>query len=124
MRNVFSTTKPDVIESFSIDPKVIETVKLGMLSVTEEGGTGSPVFKDYPIKVGGKTGTSQVNDGAEHSVFIAFAPYDNPQIAISVILEHANSTPAVTSVARAMFDAYFYPSEETVDTTPPFIVLE
>ncbi len=124
MRTEFFAAEPTVLESFSIDEKVIATVKEGMLSVTEEGGTGSPVFKDYPIKVGGKTGTSQVNDGAEHSVFIAFAPYDNPQIAISVILEHANSTPAVTSVARAMFDAYFFGGENSADTTPPFIVLE
>jgi penicillin-binding protein 2 len=57
-------------------------------------------------------------------VFVAFAPYDNPQIAITVILEHANSTPAVTSVARAMFDAYFFGGEQSVDTTPPFTVIE
>ncbi len=124
MRTEFLSTAPVALQSFSIDPTVIATVKDGMLSVTEEGGTGSPVFKDYPIKVGGKTGTAQVNDGAEHSVFVAFAPYDNPQIAISVILEHANSTPAVTSVARAMFDAYFFGGEQTADTIPPFIVLE
>ena len=124
MRTEFLSTKPEALETFSIDEKVIKTVKEGMLSVTEEGGTGSPVFKDYPIKVGGKTGTSQVNKGAEHSVFVAFAPYDNPQIAITVILEHANSTPAVTSVARAMFDAYFFGGEQSADTTPPFTVIE
>ena len=123
MREVYEEIEPTAIEDFEIDKKVIAAVKAGMLSVTEDG-TGSAVFGKYSIKVGGKTGTSQVSGKTEHSVFIAFAPFDNPEIAISVILEHANSTPAVTSVAKAMLDAYFFTSEESVDTTPPFTVLK
>lgn len=123
MREVYEEIEPTAIEDFEIDKKVISAVKAGMLSVTEDG-TGSAVFGKYSIKVGGKTGTSQVSGKTEHSVFIAFAPFDNPEIAISVILEHANSTPAVTSVAKAMLDAYFFTSEESVDTTPPFTVLK
>ena len=122
MRTVYSKTSPSLLSEFAIDSTAIKVVKDGMLSVTE-AGTGSAVLKDYPIKIGGKTGTSQVNDGAEHSIFIAFAPFDKPQIAITVILEHGNNTRAVTSVARAMLDAYFFQSEETVDTSPPFVVL-
>lgn len=123
MRKVYDEIEPSALEDFEIDEKVISAVKAGMLSVTEDG-TGSTVFGKYSIKVGGKTGTSQVSGKTEHSVFIAFAPFDNPEIAISVILEHANSTPAVTSVAKAMLDAYFFASEETIDTTPPFTVLK
>lgn len=123
MRKVYDEIEPSALEDFEIDEKVISAVKAGMLSVTEDG-TGSAVFGKYSIKVGGKTGTSQVSGKTEHSVFIAFAPFDNPEIAISVILEHANSTPAVTSVAKAMLDAYFFASEETIDTTPPFTVLK
>lgn len=123
MREIFDEIEPSAMEDFDIDKNVISAVKAGMLSVTEDG-TGSAVFGKYSIKVGGKTGTSQVSGKTEHSVFIAFAPFDNPEIAISVILEHANSTPAVTSVAKAMLDAYFFASEESVDTTPPFTVLK
>ncbi|MBO7217564.1 MAG: hypothetical protein J6V50_02570 [Clostridia bacterium] len=123
MRELYDEIEPTKIVKFDIDSKVISAVKAGMLSVTEDG-TGSAVFGKYSIKVGGKTGTSQVSGKTEHSVFIAFAPFDNPEIAISVILEHANSTPSVTSVAKAMLDAYFFTSEESVDTTPPFTVLK
>ncbi len=123
MREIYKDVKPEAMQDFGIEENVIAAVKTGMLSVTEDG-TGSAVFGTYEIKVGGKTGTSQVNGAAEHSVFIAFAPFDNPEIAISVILENGNSTPAVTSVAKAMLDAYFFSSEESVDTTPPFTVLE
>ena len=123
MRKTYSETEAKALESFDIDKEVISAVKAGMLSVTEDG-TGSTVFGKYAVKVGGKTGTSQVSGKTEHSVFIAFAPYDNPEIAVSVILEHANSTPAVTTVAKAMLDAYFFSSESSVDTTPPFTVLK
>ncbi len=123
MRDIYKEIEPAALEEFKIDEKVISEVKKGMLSVTEDG-TGSPVFGHYEIKLGGKTGTSQVNGGAEHSVFIAFAPFDNPEIAISVILEHGNSTRDVTSVAKAMLDAYFFASENSVDSTQPFTVLK
>lgn len=123
MRDVYSEIKPEALDDFRIDTKVIAAVKAGMLSVTEDG-TGSTVFGKYAIKVGGKTGTSQVSGKAEHSVFIAFAPFDKPEIAISVILEHGNSTPSVTAVAKAMLDAYFFSAETSVDTTPPFTVLD
>lgn len=122
MRTVYSKTDPTTLEKFDIDEKVISAVKTGMLSVTVDG-TGSTVFGDYKIKVGGKTGTSQVTNAPDHSVFVAFAPYDNPQIAISVVLEHGSSTYGVTSIAKAMMDAYFFSNETTVDTTPPFTVL-
>jgi cell division protein FtsI/penicillin-binding protein 2 len=56
----------------------------------------------------GKTGTAQY-DSSElaHSWFVGFAPYDDPQIAVSVILEGGYSGSSATYVAKAVFDAYF-----------------
>ncbi len=122
MSEVYKTTEPTAMETFSVDKKIINAVKEGMLSVTEDG-TGSAVFKNYGIKVGGKTGTSQVTNKADHSVFIAFAPFDNPEIAMSVVLEHGSSTYDVTNVAKTIMDAYFYSSQSTVDNSQPFTVL-
>ena len=95
-----------------------------MLSVTEDG-TGRAALGNYPIKVGGKTGTAQVEGKADHSVFIAFAPFDNPEIAISVVLEHGSSGFSAGSIVRDILDAYFGFSENnaTADTVP-FTVLE
>ncbi|MBQ9977880.1 MAG: hypothetical protein IJP21_04750 [Clostridia bacterium] len=122
MKETYKETEPSAIENFSIDKNIINAVKEGMLSVTEDG-TGSAVFKNYGIKVGGKTGTSQVTGKADHSVFIAFAPFDNPEIAMTVVLEHGASTYNVTNVAKTIMDAYFYSSEVTVDNSQPFAVL-
>ena len=122
MSETYSTVEPEVIEQFVIEETVIAAVKAGMRSVTEDG-TGSATFKNYPIQVGGKTGTSQVSNGADHSVFIAFAPFDNPEIAVAIVLEHGSSTQTCSSVGRAMMDAYFFANETTVDTTKPNTVL-
>ena len=79
---------------------------------------------DYPIKVGGKTGTSQVNGKADHSVFIAYAPFDNPEIAISVVLENGSSGFAAGSVVRDMLDAYFFADHAATKDDKPFVVLD
>ncbi len=114
---------PEVLGEFDINSTMLASVKEGMLSVTVDG-TGSPVFSDYSITVGGKTGTSQTNSGADHSVFIAFAPYDKPEIAISVVLEHGASTYTVTSIARAVLDSYFFADDQKQSVIPPYTVLE
>ncbi len=54
-----------------------ELVMQGMSEVTDEGGTAGSVFADYPIKVGGKTGTAEMFENGEsfdNGLFIAFAP--------------------------------------------------
>lgn len=122
MSKVYKTFDPSVMENIEISDNTIAAVKEGMLSVTEDG-TGSAVFKSYPIKIGGKTGTSQVEGKADHSVFIAFAPFDNPEVAIAVVLEHGSSGYSTNSVAKSMMDAYFFADEITIDTTKPFEVL-
>ena len=77
----------------------------------------------YAIKVGGKTGTSQ-NEGIDHSIFIAFAPFENPEIAIAVVLEHGNSGFAAGSIVRAAMDAYFFSGEKSVDDSPYYTPLQ
>ncbi len=120
MSKTYSETKPEIMEQFTINESVIKAVKEGMLSVTEDG-TGSAVFKKYPIQIGGKTGTSQVTDAADHSVFIGFAPFDKPEIAIAIVLEHGEKSAA--TVAKPMLDSYFFTDEITIDTTKPGTVI-
>ncbi len=119
---VYDDVKPETEEEFTIDENIINAVKAGMLSVTEDG-TGAATFKNYSIKVGGKTGTSQVANGADHSVFVCFAPFDNPEVALAIVLEHGSSSRTCSSVARSMLDAYFFSDQTTVDMTKPNEVL-
>ncbi len=122
MSETYKIIEPEVLEEFVITETVIQAVKAGMLSVTEDG-TGSATFNNYSIKVGGKTGTSQVAKGADHSVFICFAPFDNPEVAVAIVLEHGSSSRTCSSVARSMLDAYFFSDNTTIDQTKPNTVI-
>jgi penicillin-binding protein 2 len=71
-----------------IDAKYFEVVIAGMSKVTQPGGTARQAQIDS-IDVCGKTGTAQNPHGKDHSVFIAFAPRNNPKIAIAVFIENS-----------------------------------
>lgn len=120
---VYLKNQPQVENTVSIKEGNLNAVKAGMLSVTVDG-TGRAALGDYPIKVGGKTGTSQVNGKADHSVFIAFAPFDNPEIAISVVLEHGSSGFSAGSIVRDILDSYFFAGEDLTGEDLPFVVLD
>ncbi|MBR3592828.1 MAG: hypothetical protein IKL46_08245 [Clostridia bacterium] len=123
MTKVYDDCKPQVVNTVSLKENTISSIKTGMLSVTVDG-TGQAALGDYPIKLGGKTGTAQVNGKADHSTFILFAPYDKPEIAISVVLEHASSSYAAGSLVRQILDAYFFNTGELPEEHPPFTVLK
>ena len=71
-----------------VDEKYFAVVREGMKwAVNEPGGTARrAIIKD--VIVSGKTGTAQNPHGEDHSVFMAFAPFDNPKIAIAVFIEN------------------------------------
>ena len=122
MTKTYDECKPQILNTVSLKESTISSIKTGMLSVTVDG-TGQAALGDYPIKIGGKTGTAQVNGKADHSTFILFAPYDNPEIAISVVLEHGASSYASGNLVRQILDSYFSSTENAVTDTPPFTVI-
>lgn len=123
MSEVFDEATPEVANTISIKDSTLKAIKDGMLSVTVDG-TGRAALGDYPIKIGGKTGTSQTNSGADHSTFIVFAPFDNPKIAISVVLEHGNSGYSSGTLVRSLLDAYFASIENPKAETIPYTILQ
>jgi penicillin-binding protein 2 len=121
--DTYETIEPEVLNKVTISDTNLSAIKGGMLSVTEDG-TGQAALGDYEIKVGGKTGTSQVTGEADHSIFVAFAPFDNPEIAISVVLENGASGFTAGSVVRDMLDTYFFSDNVGTKDDKPFIVLD
>lgn len=109
---VFKMT-PEIMDTINADKSVIDSVKKGMQSVTSEG-TASAYFADYPISIGGKTGTAQTT-GPDNSVLILFAPYEDPEIAVSIVVEHGEKSYSTGPVAKAIMDEYFFGSEQ-IDT--------
>ncbi len=98
-------TEPEILSEIKLKDSTIEAVKDGMRRVTDDG-TASAVFGDFPIEVGGKTGTAEVSRGSDNVLFVGFAPYDNPQIAVAVVIEHGASSRYAAQVGRDMFASF------------------
>ncbi len=79
--------------------------------------TTARVFRDAGYDLGSKTGTPETSSGSSHSTFVAFAPYEQPEVAVCVYLEHAGSSSKVVPIGRDVLDAYFA-STEGGDTVP------
>ena len=102
--------QPEVLGTIDISDETYDLVMQGMSEVTDEGGTAGSVFADYRIKVGGKTGTAEMFENGEsfdNGLFIAFAPFDDPQIVICVVGEGAGHGAYVAPIVRDMLDEYF-----------------
>ena len=97
-----------VKRNLGINNNYINSVKEGMLSVTNDaGGTSYFLFKNSNIKVAGKTGTSQVSLGSNNGIFVGFAPYDDPQIAVVAIIEHGGEGTYTARVVKPIMEEYF-----------------
>ncbi len=107
--SVETVVQPEIADRLDIDATTLKTVKDGMIAVASvSGGTAYNSFRDAPYTVAAKTGTAQNgnSDRSDHGVFIAYAPAENPEVAISVVMENGTSGPA-HQVARTVLDAYF-----------------
>jgi len=123
--NVLLESEPEVVRQIDYDPKAWKAVRDGLIAVVNEPrGTGHAARLDH-ITVAGKTGTSQVvrrkSDEEEeeekagevpyrfrpHALFVAYAPAENPEIAVAVVVEHGQSGGrAAGPVAKKIIERY------------------
>ncbi len=97
----------ELVEELGVSQENLNSVKHGMLSAAQNYSA----LADFPIKIGGKTGTAE-NSGSDHANFICFAPYDDPQIAIGVMVEHGAKSFVAINVAKKIMNSYFNLPEE------------
>ena len=112
--------KPETLGSTGISADKFRLIKQGLYSVVNDAGGTGAAARLGDIKVAGKTGTSQVvklrdsKQGTpyqyrDHALFVAFAPYDKPEIAVAVVVEHGEhggsaAAPIAGRILRAWFD--------------------
>ncbi|MDR3288099.1 MAG: penicillin-binding protein 2 [Peptococcaceae bacterium] len=107
--------EPQILNTVSVSPDILAIVKKGMSEVTSVGGTAAWLFGDVPqFSGGGKTGTAQIGskgtitENLFNGMFVAFAPYDNPQIAFAGVVEYGGHGGESSGyVAKAAFKEYF-----------------
>ncbi|GMQ56125.1 hypothetical protein AN1V17_05170 [Vallitalea sediminicola] len=118
---VYEDRTPNIATKSNFNPENIEIVHSGMLKVTTKQngirGTAYSIFKDLPIKVAGKTGTSQESKSKpDHATFTAFAPYDDPEIAVVVVIPYGYTAQNSGKVVKEIISSY-YDINGTSETT-------
>jgi penicillin-binding protein 2 len=112
-------TEPQTLRTLDVDQRAIDLVIEAMIDVNKSG-TGARIFGNVPYSVAGKTGTAQVisigqnekysasrvaERHRDHSLYIAFAPADKPQVALALIVENGGfGAAAAAPIARQVFD--------------------
>lgn len=110
------TAEPTVMGQVDAPPEAFETVVEGMVRVTRSG-TAFRDFGGYFVDVAAKTGTPQTHE-FPNSVFIAFAPAEDPEIAVAVVIEDGWQGYTGAPVAKEIFDQYFYSENQQAAVLP------
>jgi penicillin-binding protein 2 len=120
--NVSRATQAIISDKIPLDEANLEIVKLGMIDVTLPGGTAASVGANAGYSIAAKTGTAQVvgikqnekynanlidERHRDHALFIAYAPAEDPKIALAVIVENGgHGGSAAGPIARKVMDYY------------------
>ena len=114
---VLYTKEPELLSTIEIQDENLEAVKAGMLALTTQGSV-SQHFVDLPFQVGAKTGSAQVDGQVEaNAVFVCFAPYDDPEVAMALVVQRGGSGSELGAMAADIL-SYYFSSQETRDEAP------
>jgi len=104
--NTVKEIKPEIYRKLNISPDTFKIVKEGLRQTILKGTGWRANIKE--LAVAGKTGTAENPQGETHAWFIGFAPYENPEVCITVFLENGGEGgEAAAPIARAMLEKYF-----------------
>jgi penicillin-binding protein 2 len=116
--------KPELIRSIKLKESTWNSIRTGLYKVANEPGGTAWWYKGFGNQVAGKTGTSQVvsaqsekelyakceqkpYEQRHHGVFVGFAPFDNPKIAVAALVEHGcHGSTAAVPVATKVISTY------------------
>lgn len=104
---VVETYKPDELPSFNVERASINAVRDGMRETILSGT--AEYLKGAPVDVAGKTGTAQYGtEGKEHGWLTSFAPYENPEIVLTVVIEAGAGQGGLPTIfTRRVYARYF-----------------
>lgn len=136
--DTYTEVKPEIQDRIFLSHENVEIVKKGMIDVTLPGGTAAVAGAGAPYQIAAKTGTAQVvgikqnekydasqvdERSRDHALFIAYAPADDPKIALAIIVENGeHGGSGAGPIARKVMDYYLLgkkPAEPAADIATP-----
>ena len=89
----------------------VDAVTKGMHDLTVSGSVAF-AFQDCVVSAGAKTGSAQVGTDIANGVFVAYAPYENPEIAVAIVIEKGGSGAALATTAVEIINSWFSRSQD------------
>jgi penicillin-binding protein 2 len=106
-KNLIEEIQPQILKENFIDPKNLQVVREGMRQ-TVTAGSATGYLDSLPVSVAAKTGTAELGGDYYHNWITVFAPYDDPQIVLTIVIEKVKDVRvAVLPVAREILNWYF-----------------
>ena len=118
-KNVVKVIEPEVVRENFISKEALEISRKGMREGVISGS--SRLLSTLPVEAAGKTGTAQfgVGNSKNHAWFSGFAPYENPEIVMTIIVEGGGEGSSVSvPIAKEALDWYFSKNKESADSSP------
>ncbi|AIF49732.1 penicillin-binding protein 2 [Pelosinus sp. UFO1] len=115
---VVQTFEPEELGTVPMSPSTLNAIRTGLRDVVTPSGTAGYIFEGFPVPIAGKTSTAENPHGDDHGWFVAYGPYDNPTIAIAVIVEQGGyGSDSAAPIARKIMEAAFDlpPSRDAAD---------
>lgn len=112
------TFAPEELSRVPVSEKNLNVVRNSLRAVVAPGGTADYIFTGFPIPIAGKTSTAENPHGDDHGWFVAYGPFDNPTIAVAVIVEQGGyGSDSAAPIARKIMEAAFNlpPSKDVAD---------
>lgn len=100
--------QPKAVGKLPMSQSTVAIIQKALRGVAQEGGTAWQLAA-FPVPLAGKTGTSENSHGRDHGLFVSYAPADNPDIAVAVLVEQGGyGSVAAIPIAKRVFDEHFH----------------
>lgn len=105
--SVVKEFQPELLSQLDVPEEDIKLVQDGLHDVTKYG-TAASSFRGFTVDIAGKTGTAENSQGRDHGWFVAYGPFDNPNIVVAVIVENGGyGSQSAVPIGRKILEAAF-----------------
>lgn len=102
------TNKAKIRNKLEVQNSTLDVIQKGMFMVVNNSNNLKSIFQNVPVEVAGKTGTAQISKNEpNHALFVSYAPYQSPEIAVTVVIPNAFTSSNAALLAGNIYQYYF-----------------